>query len=95
MADGEGVFAAGAEIVVEFLFADPVLITALVPFGEIAVGELLDVVRPAVAMLFEFIHDAAILRAVIEHAIDEFAQVFREAGDFAVTFVHGGGRLNR
>ena len=72
----------------EFLFADPVLVAALVPFGEVAVSELLDVIGPTVAVLFEFIHDAAILSAVIEHAIDELAKVFGEAGDFAVTFVH-------
>ena len=89
LGDGDGVFTAGVEVVLKLLFADPVLIAALVPFGEVAVGELLDVVRPAMAMLVEFVHDAAVLRAVIEHAIYEFAQVFREAGDFAVTFVHG------
>ena len=86
--DGDGVFAPGLKVSLNLLFADPVLVTALVPFGEVAIGELLDVVGPPVAMFFEFDHDAAVLSTFVEHTVNELAKVLGEAGDFAVTFVH-------
>ena len=78
----------------DFLMADPLLVTAVVPIGKVVDGEIVNPVGPTVAMLFEFVNDAGVLGAVIEHIIDELPKVFREAGDFTGSAIHRSSRFS-
>jgi hypothetical protein len=62
---------------------EPVLVTAGVPIGEVAGG---DVVRERrVGGLLELAGDFVVGKAVGEVLVDELALVFGEAGDFTRT----------
>ena len=84
----EDSFVASAEVGGDFLMADPVLVTAIVPVGEVIDREIMDAVGPAMAMLFELMNDAGVLGTVIDHVVDEFPEVFREASDFTSSTIH-------
>ena len=81
----------GAEVGSDLLMADPVLVTAVVPVGEIIDGQVVDAIRPAMAMLLQFIDDAGVLDTVIEHVVNEVPKVLREASDFTGSTIHSRG----
>ena len=72
----------------DFLMADPVLVTAVVPIGKVVDGEIVDPVGPTVAVLFQLTDDAGVLSTLIEHVIDELPKILREACDFTGSTIH-------
>ncbi len=73
-----GVFGLEAAFFECFLVLEPVLVAAVLP-----VGEVLDI--EAFAGFAQFVDDDVIGQAVVEHAVDEVAGGFGQAGDFAAT----------
>ena len=67
-----------------FLFAAPVLITAVIPVGQVHFG---DGVGQRRLQLLEFGDDVAIADTVIEPVIDVVTDGFGQAGDLAVARV--------
>jgi hypothetical protein len=78
-----GGFADHVELVVDCLIAEPVLVTAFAPLGQVAGGDAFNIGRPLGAVFFEVGDDGFVFGVVVHHAVDGEAELFGEACDFA------------
>jgi hypothetical protein len=69
------------------LFAEPVLVATGLPAGEVVDGD--GVRRRRVSRVTEIFDDFGVGDTVEEHGVDEFAEFFGQAGDFAGSAVVG------
>ena len=86
----EGEIELGSEELHAVLMLEPVLITAVVPFGDVLLGNL--VWERRVGGFIEALNDLSVGGAVGEELVDEVAEFFGEAGDFAVAAGAAGGK---
>ena len=81
---GDGKFAPCAELGLDSLVALVVYVTAGAPIGDVILGDFGDVAGPAMTVFIELEDDAAVIGAVVDHAVDDVAEVLGKSGDFSV-----------